>query len=42
MCIYYKFGLKPANLSTGYSLSDQHIFSLINPTYDDWISEQFV
>ena len=28
-----------ANKGTGYSLSDQHILSPINPTYDNWFCQ---
>ena len=28
--------------NTGYSLSDQHIFSPINPKYDDWFCQIYI
>ena len=34
-----KLPMSPRILITGYSLSDQHIFSLINPNYDDWFCQ---
>ena len=37
---YKKSGRNVANVQiTGYSFSDQYIFSPINPKYDDWFCQ---